>query len=107
MALDPKCYAECHLCCMSFMLSVANKRAMLKNAECRCAECHHAECRYAECHYAECHCAECHYAACRCAECRYAECCCAEHRYAECHRLARYAVFELSVFTMNVVVSLC
>ncbi len=35
------CYAECHLCWVSFMLSVIY------------AECRYAECRYAECQYAE------------------------------------------------------
>jgi hypothetical protein len=46
-------YVECHLCCVSFMLSVIY-------AECRYAECRYAECRYAECRYAECRYAECH-----------------------------------------------
>ncbi len=32
-------HVKCHLCWVSFMLSVANN----------CAECHYAECRYAEC----------------------------------------------------------
>ncbi len=40
------CYAECHLCQVSLMLSVANQAFY---AECLYAECQYAECRYAEC----------------------------------------------------------
>ncbi len=46
-------YAQCHLCSVSFMLSVIY------------AEYHYAECRYAEYHYAEYHYVEYHYAECR------------------------------------------
>jgi hypothetical protein len=35
-------YAECRLCCVLLMLSVAY-------AECQYAECHYAECLFAEC----------------------------------------------------------
>ncbi len=38
-------YAECHLCWMSFMISVPNYALF--------TDCNYAECRYAECHYAE------------------------------------------------------
>ena len=41
------CYAECHLCQVSLMFSVANQAFY--------AECLYAECRYAECLHAECH----------------------------------------------------
>ncbi len=36
------CYVECHLCWLSFMLSVVKYLDLY-------AECHYAECRYAEC----------------------------------------------------------
>ncbi len=47
-------YAECHLCCMSFMLSVTNKPFMLNAIMLSAlnAECHYAECCYAECRVA-------------------------------------------------------
>ncbi len=44
-------YADCHVCLVSFMLTVTYDECHILAAysECRYAECHHTECRYAEC----------------------------------------------------------
>jgi hypothetical protein len=98
-------FAECHLCEVLIMLSVANKPIMLSvinYAECDYAECHYAECRYAECHYAECRYAECRYAECHYAECHYTKCHYAECCYAECHGAMDRACLSWSIRVLQV-----